>query len=114
MCGGAEWQPRKVFPQGLHVPRRARAPPDGALLCACSAWFLPSQLRSLALQLFQLLNGTKPWAQGVTTGWGSLDPYYKVVPGELTIVTGWERGGCGGGRCSRWEVLCCQARSPNP
>ena len=25
---------------------------------------------------------------GVTTGWMTLDPYYKVVPGELTIVTG--------------------------
>jgi twinkle protein len=26
--------------------------------------------------------------QGVGTGWPALDPYYKVVPGELTIVTG--------------------------
>lgn len=26
--------------------------------------------------------------QGVSTGWGSVDKYYKVVPGELTIVTG--------------------------
>jgi replicative DNA helicase len=26
--------------------------------------------------------------QGVSTGWGSLDKYYKVIPGELTIVTG--------------------------
>ena len=27
-------------------------------------------------------------SQGVSTGWGSLDKYYKVIPGELTIVTG--------------------------
>ena len=26
--------------------------------------------------------------QGVSTGWGTLDKFYKVVPGELTIVTG--------------------------
>ena len=26
--------------------------------------------------------------QGVKTGWASLDKYYRVVPGELTIVTG--------------------------
>ena len=26
--------------------------------------------------------------QGVKTGWSSLDKYYRVVPGELTIVTG--------------------------
>jgi len=26
--------------------------------------------------------------QGVSTGWGTLDKYYKVIPGELTIVTG--------------------------
>lgn len=27
-------------------------------------------------------------AQGASTGWPALDKYYKVVPGELTIVTG--------------------------
>ncbi len=26
--------------------------------------------------------------QGIKTGWSSLDKYYRVVPGELTIVTG--------------------------
>ena len=25
---------------------------------------------------------------GVSSGWETLDAYYKVVPGELTIVTG--------------------------
>lgn len=26
----------------------------------------------------------------MSTGWPSLDPYYKIVPGELSIVTGME------------------------
>ena len=26
--------------------------------------------------------------RGVSTGWNSVDEYYRVVPGELTIVTG--------------------------
>lgn len=29
-----------------------------------------------------------PLALGVSTGWPSLDKYYRVAPGELTIVTG--------------------------
>jgi hypothetical protein len=36
---------------------------------------------------------------GVSTGWRALDDLYKVIPGELTIVTGESRGGEGrGGR----------------
>ena len=29
-----------------------------------------------------------PTDLGVSTGWKSLEEYYKVIPGELTIVTG--------------------------
>ncbi|MCO5598063.1 hypothetical protein L7F22_052153 [Adiantum nelumboides] len=28
------------------------------------------------------------YEQGVSSGWKSLDPFYRVVPGELTLVTG--------------------------
>src|SRR5688500_6049465 len=30
---------------------------------------------------------------GFKTGWRPLDPYYTVVPGQLTIVTGWPGSG---------------------
>eukprot|EP00884_Botryococcus_braunii_P004140 jgi/Botrbrau1/13727/Bobra.0356s0007.1 len=45
--------------------------------------------------------------QGVSTGWASLDKYYKVVPGELTIVTGVPNSGK-----SEWidALLCNLAR----
>lgn len=26
--------------------------------------------------------------RGISTGWKNLDPFYKVIPGEVTIVTG--------------------------
>ena len=38
--------------------------------------------------LCHCLRDKKQWAQGAHCGWASLDPYYKVVPGEITIVTG--------------------------
>lgn len=41
-----------------------------------------------AFQLLAHYHGQNTDALGVSTGWPSLDPYYKVVPGELTIVTG--------------------------
>lgn len=40
-------------------------------------------------EIFQLFEGNVDSAEfGVRTGWDGVDAYYKVVPGELTIVTG--------------------------
>ena len=36
-----------------------------------------------------------PTELGVSSGWAGLDQYYKVVPGELTIVTGEQGRGRG-------------------
>ncbi|GAX74797.1 hypothetical protein CEUSTIGMA_g2244.t1 [Chlamydomonas eustigma] len=38
--------------------------------------------------VLQYYNQDDPTELGVSTGWQALDPLYKVVPGELTIVTG--------------------------
>lgn len=43
----------------------------------------------LALQaIMQGYYDRRAWAQGVSTGWPHLDESYRVVPGELTVVTG--------------------------
>lgn len=40
-------------------------------------------------EIFELFEGSVDEAEfGVSTGWDGVDAYYKVVPGELTIVTG--------------------------
>lgn len=39
-------------------------------------------------RLARYYRGEMQFAKGVSTGWPSLDPFYKVVPGEVTVVTG--------------------------
>eukprot|EP00250_Pteridium_aquilinum_P035570 c9670_g1_i1 orf=143-2269(+) len=48
--------------------------------------------------------------QGVSTGWRSLDPLYRVVPGELTLITGIPSSGK-----SEWidALLCNLSRQKN-
>lgn len=39
-------------------------------------------------QIYQLYLNQQNSKIGLKTGWESLDYYYRVVPGELTVVTG--------------------------
>jgi twinkle protein len=46
------------------------------------------QYYDYASQIWDMYDGTNAYGKPVSTGWKVLDEYYRVVPGELTIVTG--------------------------
>eukprot|EP00775_Hariotina_reticulata_P010436 gene10436-10594_t len=74
---------------------------DGAdVLCSYLDAAQPLPIRGLFKfddffdQVYDLYNqGLGGLSWGVSTGWESVDPCYKVVPGELTIVTGLPNSG---------------------
>ncbi|GIL70616.1 hypothetical protein Vretifemale_1330 [Volvox reticuliferus] len=44
--------------------------------------------REYEMEIAAYFQRQDPLQLGVTTGWSCLDPFYRVAPGELTIVTG--------------------------
>eukprot|EP00798_Chlamydomonas_sp_ICE-L_P015373 gene15373-21457_t len=53
-------------------------------------WPVTGLLRfnSFFTDIIDFYEQARPFAEGVSTGWEGLDEFYKVVPGELSIVTG--------------------------
>jgi twinkle protein len=39
-------------------------------------------------EIYEYYMQQRPYETGVSSGWEALDQYYRVVPGELTVVTG--------------------------
>ncbi|GAX74798.1 hypothetical protein CEUSTIGMA_g2245.t1 [Chlamydomonas eustigma] len=61
-----------------HVQNMTEAWPMSGLHC----------FSAFETEILELYDMTNPRTAAVPTGWSGLDQYYKVAPGELTIVTG--------------------------
>jgi len=60
------------------------------------------EMKDFAETILQDYHDRRGFSQGVSTGWPYLDQFYKVVPGELTILTGVPNSGK-----SEWlDALC--------
>jgi twinkle protein len=89
---GREKCKRVVWPRGMKDANEVMATAGVDVLADCIARAEPYpidgvfsvlDISSRIDQLYE--NG---WERGVSTGWPSVDDYYTVRPGELTIVTG--------------------------